>query len=409
MATDQLPSLATDDHLMGMGQTYGRVTGVEEPGLRARVVEEYGRLASETGAEPTLVEVVVAIEGAYPSSVRQMLDELRLPYRRPSNARSRSAEYPVDLHPLDHEWYFTGPTAEELADRLPRGSTILAIGAPTVADALTRRGIYVTLVDANPYVRERFRVLRNVRTTRIERYRGEFSRFNHVIFDAPWYPEILLEWLRCAHSLSDVGTEIIFTLFPALTRPTADVERDALVSFARELGNVSLETGVLRYSTPRFEEEALRADGVVGIGEWRIGDLITLQVQTVSSRRARLARSFRSRLFRSDLDRWQRFRVGPRVIWLRGRSTHHGDPVAQSIEGCPEDVLPTVSARDPRRDRIGLWTSRNGVLSIGNRRPVGRLLSTLELGYSPEEAAMHARRTGALDETSLQRIVSLIL
>ena len=53
-------------------------------------------------------------------------------------------------HPLDFDWRFERATIEDLCGLLGGHRRILALGAPSVAEALEHLGFDVTLIDRQP-------------------------------------------------------------------------------------------------------------------------------------------------------------------------------------------------------------------------------------------------------------------
>jgi hypothetical protein len=378
--------------------------------LEARIGLAYEVATNGAGGPPDLSAIVAALGGLYPSIVAMTLDALELPYSLPRAPPLRES-YAVELHPLLYEWYFTREVAEYLASEIPPNAESLLLGVPTVAAAMARRSRYAHLVDASPYVNARFPELSSSRVshTRVEKLSKTFEPPGVILMDPPWYPEVIKAWLLCAHSIANVGTTIAFSLFPTTTRPTARAERRAVLELARSMGGVSVDHGCLRYQTPLFEEEALRAIGVAAIGDWRQGDLVRIRVtrrQPFGQNVLRWALRRRQRHQRT----WVTYVIGRRVVMVATTPTHSGGSLLRPIDGCPANVLTTVSQRDPRRRNIGLWTSRNRVASVGSPKHVGVILRTLESDIELREAVRKVRAQGVTIDLAtvslLQDVVS---
>src|SRR5437899_2262010 len=96
----------------------------------------------------------------------------------------------LEPHPLDYDWRFTAETTARLANLIPRRSTCLAMGTPSVAQYLEQMGEDVTLVDRQPLqLVTRHRMLDPCTDPPIEPF------FSSVILDPPWYPKVFVRWL----------------------------------------------------------------------------------------------------------------------------------------------------------------------------------------------------------------------
>lgn len=263
-------------------------------------------------------------------------------------------------HQLDFDWRFTQQTAHELAV-LTKDRPSLLIGCPTVAEAMGGRGNHAVLIDRQPAV--------------ICKFSGEViqadvrdgdpilpnDRFERIIFDSPWYPHDLLIWLDFALMRSAVGTEILFTLWPDHTRPTATMESEGVLEQASSRGVVTRRREILRYETPGFEHIS-----VEGVGsQWRSGDLVQLTVRApeplgVVKPKLRLW--------------WHRFAFGDFQVALsaRDRSTL---PAISPIYGSWS--LPSVSRRQSGMEKIGIWTSDNRVGAVEGGKHLHRALGAL--------------------------------
>jgi hypothetical protein len=334
------------------------------------------RLLLETSdsGTTTLEKIVSSSRGAYPTLVVERLMALgRLPNLSSRPRRSRNDSLPgVELHPLDYEWYFTPESAKEIATYLPRdGGRTLFLGTPTVATCWAAfAGSSSVLVDRNALLRTHWQDWPTCLNLFLHDIRDPLNlparSFSAAFFDAPWYPDTTLRWLQQASHLVRPAGLIAFALFPDLVRPNAAEERRYILDFASSLGRVEVAIDAVTYATPRFELEALRAAGVERLSEWRRGDLIMVENH----------QPFRGQFVDPDEPRevWDTYVIGRQVVKLR-RSVR-GTPRFElsTVDGCPDWVLPTVSARDPRRSGIDLWTSRNHVAQVGQRALIAKFL-----------------------------------
>jgi hypothetical protein len=327
------------------------------------------------------------MRGAFPAVVHEQLMRHHLGDRVVEQSGGRDSvwdEHPPELHPLDFEWYFTWQTARDLASLAgsPENS-ILCLGAPTVAHAAAtaQKGTRITLVDANPFVGLRFPEFSNGRLRRCD-----VTAFvptepaDIVFFDAPWYLQDVVRWLSAAVSASKPGALIAFVLFPQLTRPGAPGEIAAILNAASAAGSVEVFEDAVAYETPRFEAEALAAAGLHGCGNWRRGDLVLL-------RRSNTPHVPVSAHPTAPATSWLTFVIDSQVVKLNTGARDDGEgPWLQPVADRDDFTYASVSARDPRRCKIDLWTSRNRVARVSHFSILRSVLSLLENGISLPQA-----------------------
>lgn len=294
----------------------------------------------------------------------------------------------AELHLLDYEWYFTQESALRVA-RLLEPTEALFLGAPTVAISWAASGgSNGVLVDRNRLLTTRWldwpvglgffpQDLRANLAVSPRSFAGAF-------FDSPWYLRPTLRWLQQASRAVVREGLIAFVLFPELVRPAALLERQRVLSFASTLGPLDIVPNALEYTTPLFEVEARGAAGVSGHNRARRGDLVILRnrwpYEGSPNREA------------PPSAKWDTYRLGRQVVKLRRQSAGRTDATLSAVEGCEGWILPSVSARDLRRPRIDLWTSRNRVAQVGDRARVAHALSHLTtLGTDARHAMLHKR------------------
>jgi hypothetical protein len=317
----------------------------------------------------TFESLVGAAKGAFPSFV---LDRLRS--RRFAAHELVLEEQPLgptprpELHPLDFEWYFTRASAASVAIRFEdSGQPLLCLGAPTVAQEAASRGIEVSLVDRNPLVAERLRASSRVAVELHDLHQAfrPARRYSGVFFDAPWYEAEILCWLWQASRVVVCGGLIAFALFPSLVRPSADRERRTILDVARTLGRVSVEESSLRYETPLFEAESLRALNVPILRTWRQADLVVVHDVTQTT--------FQPPPIVPSNGSWRAWTLGQQVVKLRIPSQGRVEGISP-VPGTRDLVYTTVSQRDPSRELIDIWTSRNRVATVDASERVADLL-----------------------------------
>ena len=365
-------------------------------------------------------ELFPEMRGAFPSLVLRRVTESKFVHRvllkQDYGTQERSyfrSNYKPELHPLYHEWYFTEGCAQSLASLLTlRQGKSLFVGLPTVALAASQLSRRFLLVDANPFNATRFPKL----AACSKLFVGDILRaglslppVDLVAFDPPWYLEDFQAWLVAAARLTRIGGVIAFPLFLSLLRPTASTERERILELAATFGFVEIARQAITYETPLYEREALRSAGIMDAGNWRLADLVIIRkVKTHRESYWSRVRATASSAFNS----WLPFLIANQVVLLRKTSaTSHAKLIAPII-GTKQFTYDTVSARDPRRGRIGIWTSHNRVAEISDSRVLSRLLASVSSGVSLKKAirtvfarADHVRQR-AIVEQSLKQILS---
>lgn len=359
--------------------------------------------AVETGTRGW-AELLAASQGADPRLVAHRVQARRLPIAdfAKTDDPEPVTDWTPELHALDFEWYFSATCAEQLAAEAARGSRrVLCLGCPTVARALLAHPelARVTLVDRNPLVRQRLGDPEALHTIAEDLHaaRLEAGRYDTVVFDAPWYPAAIEYWLAVAARAVRPGGRILFALMGALHRPSAADDRAAILRTAERWGPVTIDEGRLRYDSPRFEREALATAGVATPAKWRRADLVQVGVMHDTGALP-LAPAPAS-------PSWARFVIGPQVIHLAPDATNEvGDPLAP-VAPRNDFRYASISTRDPRRARIGLWTSRSRVARVRRPELVSALLQ--RLADTGELRSLHGHPALAtLDDTVQARLLT---
>ena len=281
--------------------------------------------------------------------------------------RTNGRPLPVP-HPLDFEWRFTAESADLLVDRCTETcrtqTPVTLIGAPTVFIRASERGgdhRYVLLDKNRPTVSRlldgyhRAQVfVHDVCTDEPPQDVSEVT-----VIDPPWYDPYVRAFLWTASRTTRDGGTVLLSLPPVGTRPGISHEREALFMWATQLGlNVAdIEEARLGYVSPPFEWNALHAAGIWNCPpDWRRGDLVTLRL-----RRPRFQVPPRPEV-PPEAERWPEAEVhGVRVRFAPHPREVPGATLIRPL--VPGDVLPSVSARDPRRRWATVWTSGNRVFA----------------------------------------------
>jgi hypothetical protein len=352
------------------------------------------------GAFPSVVLEAVKAIGAEESLVRPLwLDD------EPDMIDGEVAGLP-EPHPADYEWRFTNATANSIALWLNKPDKNFAcFGAPSVFLHLRRLGARSSLFDNNPILprhlpaRDRAQVF----TANLAAPLGEMSnliaaeRFDAVVLDPPWYLDHTLRWLDNALQVVKVGGVLMLTLFPELVRPRAREEREKILSALKLIGSVRILPSFAWYATPTFEQETLAALGLPGLLRWRGGQLVVVQLQG----EIRLLGS-------PDIHEsiWDRVQIGQQIIAVRHDSRANSTITIEPPNPDGSYLLRSVSARDPTRNRINLWTSRNRALIVSGSARILEFLRMIESGMAPA-SAVELTAASEMEAAALQTIFAL--
>ena len=375
-----------------------------------------------------LAFLISQAQGAYPTDVLANLRALQragkaeeldkslwaLPCSlRPAGASSSSppsepeedSEFP-EPHPLDFDWRFSKRALANLEKKIDTTSSksIAILGAPTLFKYLGERGKSVHLFDRNDQVVYLLKKTGHDAVTRCDlfQYSGR-NKFDCVIADPPWYLDHYRAFIQAARHMLVGGRKLLLSVLPPLTRPSAENDRAAIVSFAFERGFdlESSEAALLEYLSPPFEMEALKSEGL-NAPIWRSGDLFTF---VLSERRVPEYRPEPD----EDQHLWRAFTIGRTIIKVKWDGTHFSDEFDfQNVSHTNTIRLQSVSRRSPARSRINLWSSRNVALHVTRPDLVCATLQLLDEGHSPEHVSRTVAEVEHLAGIQIDRLRSLL-
>lgn len=313
------------------------------------------------GVDPILIHRILASRSTFGTAAARAL--LHDAQNHPK--QSRSAHPALVPHPLDYNWRYGTlaiRTLSQLAKRFPSdaGCTAL-IGAPTLVRPLLEQSPShdLHLIDRDPLWQPAFRDI-SLHTLDVatdpcpEQLVG---RADLVIIDPPWYTNGYANFMWFGRQLLKRSGLLAVSVLPIGTRPRANDDREALNELAAQHGLQLVEehTAVLSYATPPFERNALLAAGIrAPLEEWRVADLWLFSAVHESTAERPIARN--------SYD-WHEVRFDEVRIRFDSRANSGSMALDTLIRG---DVLPSVSARFPGRDRATVWTSGNRVFACEN-------------------------------------------
>ncbi len=336
----------------------------------------------------TFGSLVRRSEGAYPTDVRAVLQELRAIGQakevradiwvasgwidgesqsedggEPPEVASEHGELP-EPHPVDFDWRFGGRTLQLIGERLAtlNAHKVAILGAPTLFRYLVDHGRHPCLFDKNEHITQHLVKIgyKNVITCDLFKYSPGAIRFDCIIADPPWYVEHYRAFIDVSRAMLLRGGHLLLSVLPRLTRPSAAHDRSEVLSFAdvRGFELETVEPASLEYSSPPFEREALRSEGLT-LACWRLGDLYIFVKKRATSRPAPLVRVPR------EPELWHTYVIGRSVVKIKWDGTPgEGEFRFDAVSATGEMRLRTVSRRSPVRPQINVWTSRNIALHV---------------------------------------------
>lgn len=320
----------------------------------------------------TFFDVVRSAKGAYPTVVRDALNELvpevirdnlegyRIP-PSPSAVRSRwhSVLSGIEGNPILSSWYFTPETCERIGVlRDWSGLRLAFLGTPRLFEwfATHKFGRERALLDLDVQVLRALEMIgggadKIVSYDVSHQVPEKFLRkFDYVFFDPPWYPQEYFVWFERAVALSASG-EVAFSLFQELLRPSAFAERMVLLrNLIEPAASQTILPSFLQYEVPTFEKAELRAAGFASPLPWKMADWAMVKVPLVAKRK---------KLEQKPLERkeWTEVNIGKlRIFVAQNHVPKHQDTLlAQADAGL---VLSSPSRRNPARQAMNVVTSR---------------------------------------------------
>jgi len=292
-------------------------------------------------------------------------------------------------HILDYDWRYTPETVMILSGLVRYSESVLAVGTPSLARYLESIGHQVLLVDRQP-----IHAVRNHRQIEPGSSPPDFGKSTIAIIDPPWYLTDAKVWIAwTAHGIEPRG-QMLVSLWPDTTRPTAAKEFEELKSWVSQWAEFEILDVVPQYDAPLFEEAALKASESPSMGlSPRYGRLVSVRPRTLP---VPLGHSeLRSTWIRFVVDDYQL------AICLKENKTLTC-PVVQHPRA-KHWMWPYVSKRARERDLINLWSSRNEVALL---RDPELAVETLRRALKADDPAGFRDQLGSysdLQELSIPR------
>ena len=329
----------------------------------------------------TLVDSLRRLESTGRISTK-VLHKLGEPSHSLDAAPPSKEDMPVP-HPLDFDWRFTKETRRRLLNMCLSLSSpddlITFLGCPTVFKESfgIRSQRRFLLLDKNPFyssqANDHPNVCLDLLSDPVPHVQAQVA-----LADPPWYQSYEQAFLEKASSLVRLGGFILTTQPTEWTKPNARSDWASIIACSKRIGLNPLATltATVRYDSPYFEQNSLRAAGLDNIPRaWRRGDLILFQKG--------VDRPPTENIDRYRYDDWLRESHFGFRIRNHGQSTagKFKDPGLISIVA--GDVLSSVSRTDPTRSLADVWTVGNRIFACQGTEILQRILLAIEIDQSP--------------------------
>lgn len=184
-----------------------------------------------------------------------------------------------------------------------------------------------------------------------------------VIMDPPWYLNYNKLFFQFANSLLTIGGKIICVLPPKYTRKNIEEELEDLKQFIGDLGITTEHyfRNAVSYSTPPFERNVLRANGIYCMPRgWRTGDILI--TKKINEKKANVKPII------VEENQWEEINIGSVRYKLKTNQNlevKSADLVIEKIY--TNDIYPSVKrSMSTSEKKINVWTSGNRVFYCSN-------------------------------------------
>lgn len=333
------------------------------------------------GRQPTFQDLLHSLPGVFPSVLRESLERLGKQLTYDSRRWSVPPSGEPIPHPADADWRFDRGTRRLLTTMLGRwdATRVVLLGCPSLLASLCAIDRYtcITVVDANAKWRAYFEGRALATFLNADVGQTPVLVADLAVLDPPWYNSELARFLHVASQTVRPGGVVMLSVPPVGTRPNIHEDLKVVLNYAATIGLQlsAVDSGALRYSTPWFETQALRALGFPALGNWRSGDLYTFIASDSS-----LHRNSTRPAGPSSAGEWLAHDY--RSLRLCIRETPR-PPVAldpRLTQLVPGDILPSVSRRHELLPRVMVWTAGNRVYGCADTSSLMMMLVAMEAG-----------------------------
>ena len=306
------------------------------------------------------IEILRSCYGADPREVYDVYKQYKTAEPDDFKWKNLYPQFP-EPHPAYSQWRLNPESAELIIGYLSKKNykDICFLSCPilgTTYSKITGREIAILDIDSQvmDFATKNSKLIKyNLNDDIPQNLKG---RFQCVVCDPPWYLEdIELVIIRAAKLVAEGGS-IYLSIPRLLTKPSIINERLLLQKKISEWGLVMAEIKpIVSYEVPPFEINAYRDIPCFSGRIWRYGDWLKLK---------KIDNTNIDHICRSSSLEWKEINCGVKRVFLRSineSDCYVAPKLRHLVQG---DILNTVSRRNPYIDQIGIWTSRNAIMTV---------------------------------------------
>lgn len=269
-------------------------------------------------------------------------------------------------HLANFEWRFSKKSAKKIIDMLDNSLDVCCLGTPTLAIESGKRNKSVTLLDINQPI---IKAISNLYTSQNNVNCFTYNvfddldiaiqgAFDTILMNPPWYLDYYKAFIhRSLQLLKRSGGEIIFPIFPILSRHNAINELIELQDFINTLDYVKFESlGYIDFDMPLFEKNIFERNNIpIPNKNWRKAELVRLQFKNID-----IKNDFKIGI--TDYINWERiYNPTSKEYNLINKQI-----ITNSYNGCHfvKDQIRTISRRKIYANQIAFWNEKNDVIIL---------------------------------------------
>jgi len=182
------------------------------------------------------------------------------------------------------------------------------------------------------------------------------NKFECVVCDPPWYYDDISLFIKRATDLVKIGGTIYLSLPGILTKPSIPEERLEFQKLLSSLKLIITELQpIVEYEVPPFEYMAYKDIPVFSGEVWRKGDWVKIKKCGNVKTKVPRAKFFQG---------WTEYSFGKKRIFIKNNKENDEYRKPKLIFLCQDNILNSVSKRNPLIAKIDIWTSRNVIFHI---------------------------------------------